>query len=60
MGWRWFAHTHPGYSRNVLAPSENDRIILRQFSNQNQSMTINSIGKYQKFSKDWSDWLPSY
>ena len=59
-GWRWSAHSHPGISRTVLAPSEADRLILKKFSNQTYSATVNSMGRYKKFSKDWSDWLPNY
>ena len=51
-GWRWSAHSHPGISRTVLAPSAADRLILKKFSNQTYSATVNSMGRYKKFSKD--------
>lgn len=60
QGWRWSGHSHPGMTRTVLSPSEDDRIILQQFTNQRYSTTVNSVGNYQRFSKDWSDWLPTY
>lgn len=60
QGWRWSGHTHPGMTRTILAPSEGDRLILKQFTKQKYSATYNSVGNYQKFSKDWSDWLPTY
>ena len=60
QGWRWSGHSHPGMTRTVLAPSRPDRIILQQFKNQTYSATVNSVGGYQRFSKDWSDWLPTY
>lgn len=47
-------------SRTILAASESDRLILKEFSNQTYSATVNSMGRYKKFSKDWSDWLPNY
>lgn len=59
-GWRWTAHTHPGYTNTVLVPSENDRVNLKQFLNQTYSVTVNSVGAHKRFSNDWSDWLPSY
>ena len=59
-GWRWSGHSHPGMTGIVLSPSDSDRIVLQQFTNQTYSSTINSVGNYQRFSKDWSDWLPTY
>lgn len=59
-GWRWSVHSHPGISRTVLAASEADRLILKEFNNQTYSSTVNSMGVNNKFSKDWSDWLPNY
>ncbi len=58
--WRWSVHSHPGISRTVLAASEADRLILKEFNNQTYSSTVNSMGVNNKFSKDWSDWLPNY
>ena len=57
-GWRWSAHSHPGISATVLMASTEDKIILQQFTKQTYSVTVNSVGQYKKFSKDWSDWLP--
>lgn len=59
-GWRWSGHSHPGMTKTVLVASDNDRIILQQFGEQIYSSTVNSVGNYQRFSKDWSDWLPTY
>lgn len=58
QGWRWSGHSHPGSSGFVLKASENDRTILKQFINQTQSVTVNSVGHYKLFAKDWSTWLP--
>lgn len=52
-GWRWSAHSHPGISEVILKESVQDRIILREFMNQEFSTTVNSLGKYKKFSKEW-------
>ncbi len=57
-GWRWSGHSHPGNSRTVLAASDPDRYILKQFVNQVKSVTVNSVGQYRDFGKDWSTWLP--
>ena len=59
-GWRWSAHSHPGVTTTVLTASDYDKYILQQFDNQTYSVTVNSAGKFKKFSNDWSDWLPTY
>ena len=58
QGWRWSGHSHPGYSNTILSASDEDRAILKQFANQTYSVTVNSVGQYRKFAKDWSTWLP--
>ena len=50
-GWRWSAHSHPGISDVILEESVQDRIILREFMNQEFSTTVNSLGKYNTFRK---------
>lgn len=51
QGYRWSGHTHPGNGKNVLLPSDGDKLILRQFS-QEYSCIWNQRGQYATFEKE--------
>ena len=61
QGWRFSAHTHPGYGMGTLIPSSGDRAVLSAMG-QSQSSIYNSFGEYRRFNLQGviidSNWLP--
>jgi hypothetical protein len=51
QGYKWSGHTHPGAEPYVLYASKSDKLILREFK-QEESAIYNSIGKWSKFGKE--------
>lgn len=51
LGYKWSGHTHPGTSGNVLIPSVGDKLILKEF-NQEQSVIYDSRGTFGVFFKE--------
>ena len=52
QGYRWTGHTHPGTDDFSLYCSDGDKLILRCFANQDESMIWNSRGHNERFGKD--------
>lgn len=50
-GYRWSGHTHPGSDINCLMPSGGDKLVLKQFSQEN-SVIYNSKGQFATFEKE--------
>lgn len=50
-GYKWSGHTHPGYDRWCLTPSQGDKDILKAFD-QELSVVYNSMGQYRTFEKE--------
>ena len=50
-GYKWSGHTHPGDTFNCMFPSDGDKIILRQFKQEN-SVIYNSKGQFATFGKE--------
>lgn len=48
--YKWIGHTHPGYTRMCLMPSDSDYEILKLFA-QKQSVIYNSIGQFYIFGR---------
>jgi len=47
-GYKWSCHTHVGFDRAILTPSEGDCVILRCFD-QKVSVICNSKGDFEQF-----------
>jgi hypothetical protein len=60
QGWRWSAHTHPGYDIGVLRSSPGDQAVLGAM-NGNQSAIFNSLGQRGIFTPagdSLNGWMP--
>jgi RHS repeat-associated protein len=60
QGWRWSAHTHPGFDSGVLRSSIGDQSVLGAMQG-TRSAILNSTGQRWLFGPDGdllTDWLP--
>jgi hypothetical protein len=60
QGWRWSAHTHPGFDSNVLRSSPGDQAVLGAMGG-NQSAIFNSLGQRGIFTPagdSLNGWMP--
>jgi hypothetical protein len=60
QGWRWSAHTHPGFDTNVLRSSSGDQAVLSAMGG-SQSAIFNSLGQRGIFTPagdSLNGWMP--